>query len=166
MIIKNRYFISLIIEIMNWIKNAKHFIKLDIYNIFNHLHIAKENEYKIIFHTRYNHFEYLIISFDFYNTSTTFQFYINDILCEFLDEFYIIYLDNILIYMNDSFEDYINHIYQVFQCLLDNDFYIKLEKCKFHIQEIKFLDFIISFNNLTINSNHIIIIINWFISKS
>src|SRR5205814_2274000 len=61
MIIKNRYFISLIIEIMNRIKSAKHFIRLDIHDIFNHIYIAKENEYKTIFHIKYNHFEYLII---------------------------------------------------------------------------------------------------------
>ena len=41
-------------------------------------------------------------------------FYINNALCEFLNEFYIIYLDNILIYIDDSLEDYINHVYQVF----------------------------------------------------
>ena len=98
--------------------------------------------------------------FDLYNAFTTFQFYINDILCEFLDEFYIIYLDYVFIYTNDSFEDHINHVYQVLQCFFDNDFYIKLEKCEFHVQEIKFLDFIISFDNLAMNSDHIIIIVD------
>ena len=102
----------------------------------------------------------MIIFFDFYNAFTIFQFYINDILYKFLNKFYIIYLDDIFIYINNSLENYINHIYQVFQCFFDNDFYIKFEKYKFHIQEIKFLNFIILFNNFTINSNHIIIIIN------
>ena len=100
------------------------------------------------------------MSFDLCNISATFQFYINDVLCEFLDEFCIIYLDNILIYIDNSLEDYINHVYQVFQCFFDNDFYIKLEKCEFHVQEIKFLDFIISFNDLAMNSDHIIIIVD------
>ena len=120
----------------------------------------KENKYKIIFYIKYNHFEYLIIFFNFYNIFITFQFYINNILYKFLNKFYIIYLDNIFIYTNDSFEDHINHVYQVFQCFLDNNLYIKLKKYKFHVQEIKFLDFIISFNNFIMNSNHIIIIID------
>src|SRR5947207_2357922 len=96
MIIKNCYFISFIIEIMNQIKDIKYFIKFNIYNIFNHIYIAKENEYKIVFHIKYNHFKYLIILFNLCNASIIFQFYINDILYEFLNEFYIIYLDNIL----------------------------------------------------------------------
>src|SRR5947207_13538117 len=133
MIIKNHYFIFLIIEIMNQIKNTKYFIKFDIYNIFNYIHIAKRNEYKIIFYIKYNHFEYLIIFFDFCNAFAIFQFYINDALYEFLDEFCIIYLNDIFIYTNNLLEDHINHVYQVFQYLLDNDLYIKLEKYEFHI---------------------------------
>ena len=72
MIIKNHYFISLIIEIINWIKNIKCFIKFNIYNIFNHLYIAKENEYKIIFHIKYNYFKYLIMLFDLCNAFAIF----------------------------------------------------------------------------------------------
>jgi len=120
----------------------------------------KKDKYKIIFHIKYDHFEYLIMLFDFCNIFAIFQFYINDILYKFLDKFCIIYFDNIFIYIDDSFEDYINHIYQIFQYLFDNDLYIKFEKYEFHIQEIKFLNFIILFNNLIMNSNHIIIIIN------
>ena len=71
----------------------------------------KKNKYKIIFHIKYNHFEYLIMFFDFYNAFTIFQFYINNVLYEFLDEFYIIYFNNIFIYMNNLFKDYINYIY-------------------------------------------------------
>src|SRR5947207_12443829 len=102
----------------------------------------KENEYKIIFYIKYNYFEYLIILFDFCNIFAIFQFYINDILYEFLNEFCIIYFDDVFIYTNNSLENHINHVYQIFQCFLDNNFYIKLEKCEFHIQEIKFLNFI------------------------
>ena len=69
MIIKNHYSIPLIIEIMDRIKDAKCFIKLDIRDIFNHIYIVEEDKYKIIFRTRYDHFEYLIISFDLCNIS-------------------------------------------------------------------------------------------------
>ena len=160
MTIKNRYPIPLTTEIMNRIKNAKRFIRLDIHDTFNRLRVAKEDEYKIVFHIRYDHFEYLIMPFDLCNASATFQFYINDALREFLDEFCIAYLDDVLIYTDDSLEDHINHVRQVLQYLLDNDFYVKLEKCEFHVQEIKFLDFIISSDNLAMNSDRIVIIVD------
>src|SRR5208282_4241358 len=114
MIIKNHYSISLIIEIINRIKDIKYFIKFDIHNIFNYIYIIKEDKYKIIFHIKYDYFEYLIILFDLCNIFAIFQFYINNILYKFLDEFCIIYLDNIFIYIDNLFEDYINHIYQIF----------------------------------------------------
>ena len=98
--------------------------------------------------------------FDFCNASVIFQFYINDILCEFLDEFCVIYLNNILIYIDDIYEKYIQHIYQILQYLLDHDFYIKFEKCKFHVRETKFLNFIISPDNIAMNPEYIASIID------
>ena len=80
--------------------------------------------------------------FDLYNIPTLFQFYINDALHDFLDEFYIIYLDNVFIYTNDTHEEHVQYIHQVFQYLLDYDLYIKLEKYEFHVRETRFLDFI------------------------
>ena len=61
----------------------------------------------MIFHIYYNHFKYLIMFFDLYNTFTIFQYYINNILYDFLDEFYMIYLNDILIYINDTHEKHV-----------------------------------------------------------
>ena len=114
----------------------------------------------MIFYIYYNYFEYLIIFFDLYNISIIFQYYINNILYNFLNEFYIIYLNDIFIYINKIHENYIKYIYQILQYFLDYNLYIKFEKYKFHIQEIQFLDFIISSNNIIMNSEYIFIIIN------
>ena len=39
--------------------------------------------------------------FSFFNTSTIFKEYVNKILAKKLDVFFIVYLDNILIYIED-----------------------------------------------------------------
>src|SRR5947207_8479201 len=115
----------------------------------------------MIFRIYYNYFEYLIIFFDLYNTFITFQCYINDILYDFLDEFYMTYLDNIFIYIDKTHENHVKHIYQILQYLLDYDLYIKLEKYEFHVQETQFLDFIIIFSNdIIMNLEYIFIIID------
>ena len=72
MIIKNRYSIPFTTEIINRIKDTKHFTKLNIYNTFNYIYIIEEDKYKIAFCTRYSYFKYLVILFSFYNTSITF----------------------------------------------------------------------------------------------
>ena len=50
----------------------KIFIKFDIIIIFNEIRIKKDNEEKIIFLTRYELFEYIIIFFKLYNASSIF----------------------------------------------------------------------------------------------
>lgn len=57
-------------------------------------------------------FEYLVMSFELYNTPNTFQNYINNLVREYLDMFYIAYLDNILIYSKNKKKN-IEHILKI-----------------------------------------------------
>jgi hypothetical protein len=76
------------------------------------------------------------------NTPTTFQSYIHDALKGLIDDFVIVYLDDILIY-SQSEEEHIKHIKQVLQRLRDHRLYAKVSKCSFHQQRIKFLGYIV-----------------------
>ena len=98
--------------------------------------------------------------FDLCNTSVIFQVYINDVLRDFLDDFYMIYLDDVFIYIDDTHEKHVQYVHQVLQCLLDHDLYAKLEKCEFHIRETRFLGFIVSSDDIAMDSEHIFIIID------
>lgn len=52
------------------------------------------------FRTRYSHFKYQVMYFGLSNISAYFQGYIHKIMANKLDIFFIIYLDDILIYIN------------------------------------------------------------------
>src|SRR5438046_1827695 len=151
---------------MDRIRNAKEFSRVDVRDAFHRMRVAEGDEWKTAFRTRYGHFEYLVMPFGLCNAPATFQSYINDALREFLDEFCIAYLDDVLIYIDGSLEDHIHHVHQVLQRLLDNGLYVKLEKCEFHVQETKFLGFIISPDDIAMDSDRIAIIVDWSISKS
>jgi hypothetical protein len=43
-----------------------------------------------------------MLPFGLINGPATYQWYINNVLFDYLDDFYIVYLDNILIYLNDE----------------------------------------------------------------
>jgi len=60
----------------------------------------------------YSYFKYIIISFKLINVSVTFQVYINQTLTELIDVFYIIYLNDILIYFS-SLEEHQSHVKQI-----------------------------------------------------
>ena len=88
----------LILETLDRLSRAKVFTKLDIISAFNRLRIREGDEELIAFRTRFRLFEYLVIPFSLCNRPASFQYYINDTLREYLDDFYTAYLDDILIY--------------------------------------------------------------------
>ncbi len=54
----------------------------------------------------------------------------NYVLHDYLNNFVIVYLDDILVY-SDTFEEYINHLRKVFTKLKEANLVIKLKKYKF-----------------------------------
>jgi len=89
-------------------------------------------------HTRYGSYEFLVMPFGFTNALATFCTLMNDIFCEWLDDFVLIYIDDILVYSN-SMEEHAEHLQKVFQRLRDNKLYAKFEKCEFKVMEVDFL---------------------------
>ena len=110
--IKNQYPLPLVSELFNRLSYAKIFIKLDLYNIYYRIYIKKGDEQKTVFKTRYGYFKYLVMPFSLTNAPITFQSYIYKALGTLVDTIYIVYLDNILIYLNNK-DKYIKHVKQV-----------------------------------------------------
>jgi hypothetical protein len=98
---------------------SKWFIKIDLQDIYHWIRIKRGDEWKIAFQTRYRHYKYLVIPFRLTNASITFQSYIYDALKGLIDDFMIVYLNNILIYSQLE-EEHIKHIKQVLQRLRDH----------------------------------------------
>ncbi len=62
------------------------------------------------FKTRYDHFEYQVMSFRLTNVPIMFQGYINKILAEKLDVFVIVHLDDILIYTKSEYKEHVEAV--------------------------------------------------------
>ena len=131
-IVKNRYSLFLIFEILNRFSRVKIFIKFDIIVAFNKIRIRKKNEFLIAFRIHFELFEYLIMLFDLCNEPISFQNYINDIFREYLDDFCIAYFDDILIYNDNEIEHEI-HVNRILKKLSATDLQINIIKCAFHV---------------------------------
>ena len=136
--VKNWYPLPLIQETLARLSQAKWFTKLDLRGAYNLVRVAEGEEWKTAFRTHYGHFEYNIIPFGLTNAPASFQHLINDTLREFLDVFCTTYLDDILIY-SDTLEEHKAHVTSTLRKLESAGLYLKPEKCKFHIQKIKYL---------------------------
>ena len=160
MTIRNSYPLPLISELLDRVKGAKIFTKLDLKSAYNLVRIKEGDEFKTAFRTRYGHFEYLVMPFGLKNAPATFQHFINDVLSDYLDDFVISYIDDILIFSN-SLEEHHKHVKMVLKKLLENNLYVKLEKCEFDVSETAFLGYIISKDGLKVDPSKIEAILDW-----
>ncbi len=156
---ENRHPLPLIGETLDRLQEATIFTKLDVRDAYHRIKIKKKDEWKTVFRTRYNHFKYTVIPFDLANTPAIFQSYINRALVDLINIYYIIYLDNILIYSTNP-TDHQRHIREILEKLRNFKLYLKLSKCKFSINSVEFLNFIIITRDIDIEGSKIKIIIN------
>jgi hypothetical protein len=72
----------------------------------------------------------MVMPFGLCNAPATFIRVMNDVLRHFLDDFVIVYLDDILIF-SKSHEEHIEHVKKVLDVLRKEQLFLKLSKCEF-----------------------------------
>src|SRR5207247_11223273 len=100
------------------------------------------------------YFKLLVVFFDLTNISAIFQAYINHALCELVNDFCIVYLDDILIFSRIKAE-HLHHLKHVIKHLQHVKLYINSKKCKFFKTEVEYLDFVINKENIQMNLTHV-----------
>jgi hypothetical protein len=101
---KDRYSLPLISKTLARIARAKIFTKLDIRQAFHRIRMSPESEELTTFRTRYRAYKCKVLLFSLTNGPATYQWYINNILFDYLDVFCTVYLDDILIYSENPLE--------------------------------------------------------------
>jgi hypothetical protein len=136
--IKNRYPLPRIDELFDRLLGAKYFTKIDLRSGYHQIRIAEGDAEKTAFRTRYGHYEFLVLPFGLTNAPATFMHLMHQLLRPYLDNFVIVFLDDILIY-SKTLEEHRQHVKQVLEELRKNKLYAKESKCEFFQAQVEFL---------------------------
>jgi len=151
MMVKNKYPLPLISELVLQLCRARYFTKLDVRWGFNNVCIKPGDEWKAAFRTNQGLFEPLVMFFGMTNSPATFQTMMNDIFRDLIAEgIMVVYLDDILIFTRTE-EKHVKAIRRVLQVLQEHKLFLCLEKCEFCKERIKYLGLVISENEVSMD---------------
>ncbi len=113
-----------------------------------------------MFQTRYGSFEWLVMPEGLTNAPAAFQQFMNNIFMDMIDINVIVYLDDILIYL-DGLPEHITHVWEVLHRLCANSLFAHADKCEFHVTSCEYLGYMLSPEGLMMAFNKVQIIQDW-----
>jgi hypothetical protein len=163
--VKNRYPLPHIDDLIDQLKNDVYFTKLDLHSGYHQIRVAEKDAWNAAFKTKRGLFEWLVMSFGLCNAHTTFIRVMNDVFGPFLDDFVIVYLDDILIFSR-TWDEHVRYAKKVLDTLQRETLYVKFSKCEFGKTALVYLGNILGGGQLKIDPSKIDVIVNWHDPKS
>ena len=141
--VKNAYPLPLISELLDKLKGARRFTKLDVRWGYNNVRIREGDQWKAAFKTNRGLFEPTVMFFGLCNSPATFQAMMDDIFGDMINEcIIIVYMDDIFIFAPDEIT-LTKNTKKVLARLRDNDLFLKPTKCEFNKTKVEYLEMVI-----------------------
>nr|GEW39925.1 putative reverse transcriptase domain-containing protein [Tanacetum cinerariifolium] len=118
------------------------------------LRVHGEDIPKTEFRKRYRHFEFTVMPFGLINAPTVFTNLMNRVCNSYLDNFIIMFIDDILIY-SKSKEEHEVHLKLVLELLKKKKLFVKFSKCEFWLQEVHFLGHVANSNGIHVDPSKV-----------
>jgi hypothetical protein len=112
--IKNKYPLPSIDILFDHLVGAKIFLKVDLCSGYHQINIHLEDVPKTAFSTRFELYEYLVISFGITNAPAHFMYLMNSVFMSELDKFVVVFIDDILVYSKNE-EEHEQHLHIILQ---------------------------------------------------
>ena len=114
--VKNQYPLPCIDGLLDQLKNAIYFTKLDLHSGYHQVIIAERDVWKTTFKTKQGLFEWMVMPFGLCNAPATFIRVMNDLFRPFIDEFVLVYLDDIIVF-SSTWDEHVFHVKKVLDVL-------------------------------------------------
>lgn len=134
-------------QILERLRDCSWFTVLDINSAFWTIKLKKESRELTAFSTLRHHYQWKVLPFGLKTSSAIFQRILASVLRKNgLDEYASNYIDDIMV-ASESFDQHLQHVQNVIRVLNNNNFKLKLSKCKFFKIETEYLGHVISLNS-------------------
>jgi Reverse transcriptase (RNA-dependent DNA polymerase) len=158
--VKNKCPIPRIDEIFDRLQGAAHFTSLDLRSGYYQIRVREKDIPKTCIRTRYGSFAFLVMPFGLTNAPSTFQAVMNDVFREYLDEFVMVYIDDILIYSHTE-DEHFRHVRLILERLREHQPYGKLSKCEFNRPSLPFLGHVVGTAGVSMQDSKIAALVYW-----
>ena len=128
MTIKNCYPLPRIDDLFDQFCRETIISKIDLRSGYHQVRIKDDDIFKTTFRTRWGHYEFIVMPFGLTNTLAAFMCLMNTILSNYLDNFVVVFIGDILIYSKND-QEHKEHLRIVLQVLREQQLYAKSSKC-------------------------------------
>jgi len=157
---RNSYPLPRLDESFDRLGRARIFSKIDLKSGYWQVRVEPKDIHKTAFNTRYGQYEFLVMPFGLKNAPSAFQALMNEIFRPFLDDFVLVYLDDILIYSRNE-QEHQEHVRKVLEKLRENNLYGNPTKSEFGLTELEYVGHIVSKDGLKVDPKKIEAIEEW-----
>ena len=158
--VKNNYPLPRIEDLFDQLNGDCYFLKIDLRSRYHQLRVRDSDISTTSFCTRYGHFEFVVMPFGLKNSPSAFMDMMNRIYHLYLDQFVVVFVEDILIYSKGRAE-HEQHLQLALLVLRENQLYDKLEKCDFLLQEIQFLGHMMSKEGISVDPTKVETVMRW-----
>ena len=152
-------------DLFDQLKGARVYSKIYLRTSYHQLRVREVNISKTAFQTCYGHFEFTMMPFGLTNAPATFMDLMNRVFQPYLDQFVVVFVDDILIY-SQSEEEHEDHLRVLLQLLRDHQLYSKFNKCKFWLTKVSFLGHVVSASGMSVDPEKVEAVMSWERPKS
>ena len=142
------------------LRGARVYSKIDLRTGYHQLKVRDIDIPKTAFRTRYGHFEFTVMPFGLMNALAAFTGLMHRVIQPYLDQFVVVYVDDILIYSQSEWEhEY--HLRIALRLLRDHQLYAEFSKCEFWLTDVRFFGHVVSAPGVSVDLEKVEVVMSW-----
>lgn len=141
-------------ELLYELARSKWFTNLDVKAGYHQIRMARDDVSKTTFKTHLGHYEFKVMTYGLSYAPGTFQGVMCFVLASLLRHGVLVFIDDILVH-NETSEEHVRLLRQVFELQEKHQLEVKMSKCKFAQQKFTYLGHMVSGDGVAIDAKNI-----------